>query len=105
MRDIDIEIAAGSWVAIIGANGSGKSTLARHFNGLLLPEKGRVLVDGLDTAAPGELIEVRQKVAFVFQNPDNQMVATSVEDDIAFGPENLGLPPEEIGRASCRERV
>jgi energy-coupling factor transport system ATP-binding protein len=98
LRDIDIEIAARSWVAIIGANGSGKSTLARHFNGLLLPDKGRVLVDGLDTADADELIEVRQKVAFVFQNPDNQMVATSVEDDIAFGPENLGLPPQEIGR-------
>ena len=98
LREIDIEIPAGQWVAIIGANGSGKSTLARHFNGLLLPEKGRVLVDGLDTAMPAELLQVRQKVAFVFQNPDNQMVATSVEDDIAFGPENLGLPVEEIGR-------
>ena len=98
LRDIDIEIPAGQWLAIIGANGSGKSTLARHFNGLLLPDTGRVLVDGFDTAVPDELIKVRQKVAFVFQNPDNQMVATSVEDDIAFGPENMGISPEEIGQ-------
>ncbi|MCL1974802.1 MAG: energy-coupling factor transporter ATPase, partial [Firmicutes bacterium] len=98
LKDINVEIPAGQWVAIIGANGSGKSTLARHFNGLLLPDEGRVLVDGLNTAVPEELFKVRQKVAFVFQNPDNQMVATSVEDDIAFGPENLGLPVEEIGR-------
>jgi len=98
LRDINIEIPSGQWLAIIGANGSGKSTLARHFNGLLLPESGVVLVDGLNTAQEAELIPARQKVAFVFQNPDNQLVATSVEDDIVFGPENLGLPPSEIGR-------
>ncbi|MCL2496851.1 MAG: energy-coupling factor transporter ATPase [Clostridiales bacterium] len=98
LRDINIEIPSGQWLAIIGANGSGKSTLARHFNGLLLPESGRVLVDGLDTAKEAELIPARQKVAFVFQNPDNQLVATSVEDDIVFGPENLGIAPQEIGR-------
>ncbi|MEG1501745.1 MAG: ATP-binding cassette domain-containing protein, partial [Clostridiales bacterium] len=86
------------WLALIGPNGSGKSTLARHLNGLLLPAKGEVWVDGKNTANDQDLLEIRQQVAFVFQNPDNQIVATTVEDDIAFGPENLGIAPNEIAR-------
>ncbi len=100
LEDISLEIPPGQWVALVGANGSGKSTLARHLNGLLLPGAGRVLVDDHDTADPEQLLAVRQKVAFVFQNPDNQIVATTVVDDIAFGPENLGTPP-----AAIKERV
>lgn len=95
---IDLTIPEGQWLAIIGANGSGKSTLARCLNGLLQPISGQVLVDGLDTACEQDLYRVRERIAFVFQNPDNQFVATSVEDDIAFGPENLGLEREEITR-------
>ncbi len=98
LEDLNLTIREGEWLALIGQNGSGKSTLARHLNGLLLPISGQVLVDGLDTAVEEELWQLREKVAFVFQNPDNQLVATSVEDDIAFGPENLGLPTEEISR-------
>ncbi|MDI6870736.1 MAG: energy-coupling factor transporter ATPase [Bacillota bacterium] len=93
---VDLEIGAGEFVAIVGRNGSGKSTLAKHFNALLLPTEGRVLVAGLDTAVPEHLWTVRQMVGMVFQNPDNQIVATTVEEDVAFGPENLGLPPAEI---------
>ncbi len=96
LEQIALTIRPEEWLAVIGANGSGKSTLARQLNGLLLPGSGRVLVDGLDTKDPEALLLARQKVAFVFQNPDNQLIATSVEDDIAFGPENLGLPPQEI---------
>ena len=95
---IDLDIPPGKWLALIGPNGSGKSTLARCLNGLLLPTGGSVRVDGLDTAAEDELMAVRERVSFVFQNPDNQIIATSVEDDVAFGPENLGLPREEISR-------
>ena len=95
---IDLDIPPGQWLALIGPNGSGKSTLARCLNGLLLPTGGSVRVDGLDTAAEDELMAVRERVSFVFQNPDNQIIATSVEDDVAFGPENLGLPREEISR-------
>jgi len=84
----------------VGANGSGKSTLAKCLNGLLLPTAGRVVVDGLDTADPATIWAVRQRVGMVFQNPDNQLVATVVEEDVAFGPENLGLPSAEI-----RQRV
>lgn len=98
LQGLNLSIREGEWLALIGPNGSGKSTLARHLNGLLQPTSGRVLVDGLSTAVEQELWRLREKVAFVFQNPDNQLVATSVEDDIAFGPENLGLPPEEISR-------
>jgi energy-coupling factor transport system ATP-binding protein len=98
LNGIDLVIPEGQWLTVIGANGSGKSTLARCLNGLLQPTSGRVLVDGLDTANEQELYQLREKIAFVFQNPDNQFVATSVEDDIAFGPENLGLPREEITR-------
>ncbi len=85
-------------MALVGANGSGKSTLAKCLNALLLPTGGRVLVDGLDTRDPHSVWQVRQRVGMVFQNPDNQLVATVVEEDVAFGPENLGLPPAEIRR-------
>lgn len=96
LNEVDFKIEQGQWVMVVGANGSGKSTLARHLNGLILPQQGEVLVDGLNTRNPEELLKIRQSVAFVFQNPDNQIVATSVEDDIAFGPENLGIAPDEI---------
>ena len=97
---INLQIQAGEFVAILGTNGSGKSTLAKHFNALLLPTSGRCLVDGMDTAAASELWQIRQQVGMVFQNPDNQIIAAIVEDDVAFGPENLGVPPVEI-----RQRV
>ena len=86
----------GEFVAVLGANGCGKSTLAKHFNAILLPEAGTVLVEGMDTRNEDHLYDVRQKVGMVFQNPDNQIVATIVEEDVAFAPENLGVPPEEI---------
>lgn len=93
---LDLTIREGEWLTVLGRNGSGKSTLARLLNGLLLPSAGQVCVDGLTTLEPDQLWRVREKVAFVFQNPENQFIATSVEDDIAFGPENLGYPREEI---------
>jgi len=95
---ISLGIRQGEFVAIVGANGSGKSTLAKHLNALLLPTEGEVFVAGRDTRRPEYLWEIRQQVGMVFQNPDNQIVATVVEEDVAFGPENLGLPPEEIRR-------
>ena len=95
---LDIEIERGTFVAIIGHNGSGKSTLAKHFNAILLPQGGRVLVGGADTSDEGLILEIRRRVGMVFQNPDNQIVATVVEEDVAFAPENLGYPPEEIRR-------
>jgi len=98
LRGLDLEIEKGTFVAIIGHNGSGKSTLAKHFNAILLPMGGRVLVGGADTSDPGLLIEIRRRVGMVFQNPDNQIVATIVEEDVAFAPENLGYPPDEIRR-------
>ena len=97
---VSFTVARGSFTAIIGQNGSGKSTLAKNLNGLLLPTEGKVFVDGLDTTAPENTWNVRQKVAMVFQNPDNQIVSAIVEDDVAFGPENLGIDPAEI-----RQRV
>ncbi len=97
---IDLAIEEGSFVAVLGHNGSGKSTLAKHMNAILLPGEGRVLVDGIDTADEDRLLEVRRTVGMVFQNPDNQIVANVVEEDVAFAPENLGVAPEEI-----RERV
>ena len=97
---VSFRVEKGSFTAIIGQNGSGKSTLAKNINALLLPTSGRILVDGLDTSDPASLWEVRQRVAMVFQNPDNQIVSSIVEDDIAFGPENLGVDPDEI-----RQRV
>ena len=93
---IDLDIAAGSFVAVLGHNGSGKSTLAKHMNAILVPDEGQVLIDGIDTAAEDRVIDVRRTVGMVFQNPDNQIVANVVEDDVAFAPENLGVPPEEI---------
>lgn len=95
---INLNVADGEFVAILGRNGSGKSTLARHLNGLLLPTGGEVEVDGLKTAEAENLWEIRQKVGMIFQNPDNQIVATIVEEDVAFAPENLGVPPKEIRR-------
>ena len=94
--DVNIEVDKGTFVAILGHNGSGKSTLAKHFNGVLLPAGGRVLVSGMDTADEELIIEIRRRVGMVFQNPDNQIVANVVEEDVAFAPENLGLPSEEI---------
>lgn len=96
LKDINMSIESGDFVVIIGANGSGKSTLARLLNGLLVPTSGEIIIDGLNTADEGNRWEIRQKVGVVFQNPDNQLVATMVEDDVAFGPENLGVPGPEI---------
>lgn len=98
LRGLDLEIEEGSFVAVLGHNGSGKSTLAKHLNGILLPTSGRVLVDGMDTANEETLLAVRNTVGMVFQNPDNQIVANVVEDDVAFGPENMGIEPKEIRR-------
>ena len=95
---VDLEIQAGSFVAVLGHNGSGKSTLAKHMNGILAPTEGRVLVKGIDSADESRLIELRRKVGMVFQNPDNQIVANVVEEDVAFAPENLGIEPKEIRR-------
>lgn len=97
---IDLEIAPGSFVAVLGHNGSGKSTLAKHFNGILLPSGGKVYVDGMDTCNEDKLLDIRRAVGMVFQNPDNQIVANVVEEDVAFAPENLGVPSPEI-----RQRV
>ncbi|MBC7217761.1 MAG: energy-coupling factor transporter ATPase [Candidatus Caldatribacterium sp.] len=96
LRGISCVLREGEFVVLLGRNGSGKSTLAKHCNGLLLPKRGFVFVDGMDTKDPSVLWEIRRRVGLVFQNPDNQLVATTVEEDVAFGPENLGLPPEEI---------
>ena len=96
LKDLDLEIEEGSFVAILGHNGSGKSTLAKHMNGILLPTGGTVWIDGIDTRDENRLLDVRRTVGMVFQNPDNQIVANVVEDDVAFGPENLGIPSEEI---------
>ena len=95
---VSFNVEKGSFTAIIGQNGSGKSTLAKNLNGLLLPTGGKVCIDGLDTSVPENTWKVRQKVAMVFQNPDNQIVSAIVEDDVAFGPENLGIDPAEIRR-------
>ena len=100
VRGVTLSVDEGEFVAVVGHNGSGKSTLARLMNGLITPEKGSVKVNGLSTSDDKNLFDVRKTVGVVFQNPDNQMVATIIEDDVAFGPENLGLPSEEI-----RERV
>ena len=93
---VSLSIEKGSFVAVLGHNGSGKSTLAKHMNGILVPDQGRVLVEGLDTADEEHIIDVRRRVGMVFQNPDNQLVANVVEDDVAFAPENLGVEPQEI---------
>ena len=98
MQGVDLAIKKGEFIGIAGRNGSGKSTLAKHFNALLIPTPGdgRVLVDGLDTRDPKAVWQIRQRVGMVFANPDNQIVAPVVEEDIAFGPENLGVPSAEI---------
>jgi len=95
---INLTITRGEFVVIIGRNGSGKSTLAKHFNALFLPTVGTVRINGMDTQDPRHLWKIRQTVGMVFQNPDNQIVSTTVEEDVAFGPENLGIPPDEIRR-------
>lgn len=100
LKDVTAQIKKGEFTAIIGTNGSGKSTLARHLNALLIPTEGELIVEGMRTSDAGRVWDIRQKVGMVFQNPDNQLVAAMVEEDVAFGPENLGVPPEEI-----RERV
>lgn len=96
LSHVDFSIGRGEFVAVLGSNGSGKSTLAKHLNALLIPTEGECIVDGMDTRQEAELWKIRQKVGMVFQNPDNQIIAALVEDDVAFGPENLGLPPEVI---------
>ncbi len=96
LNGVDLEVHRGEILAITGQNGSGKSTLARHFNGLLTPKSGKVLVEGLSVADKNNIAAIRRLVGMVFQNPDNQLVSSIVEEDIAFGPENLGLPPVEI---------
>lgn len=96
LTKVSLAVADGEFLAIVGHNGSGKSTLAKHLNALLLPTEGEILVDGMDTRKEEFTLPIRQKVGMVFQNPDNQIVTTIVEEDVGFGPENLGVPPEEI---------
>ena len=98
LKDINLEIKEGEFVALLGHNGSGKSTLAKLINGLLLPGQGDVLVDGMNTKSEEEIWDIRRTAGMVFQNPDNQLVATIVEDEVAFGPENMGVEPSEIRR-------
>lgn len=100
INGVNLEVAQGEFLVILGHNGSGKSTIAKHMNALLLPSEGTVVVNGLNTSDDKNLWDIRAAAGMVFQNPDNQLVATIVEEDVAFGPENLGVPPEEI-----RERV
>lgn len=97
ISDLTLSIEEGEYLAVIGHNGSGKSTLAKLFNGLLLPDKGKITVDGFSSDDKNNFFEIRKRVGVVFQNPDNQLVASIVEDDVAFGPENLGIPRAEIG--------
>ena len=96
LKNVSIDIEEGDFVAILGHNGSGKSTLAKHFNAILLPSEGRVLVDGLDTSKDENISKIRRTVGMVFQNPDNQIIATVVEEDVAFALENLGVPRDEM---------
>ena len=98
IKNLSLEIERGSFVAVLGHNGSGKSTLAKHLNAILLPGEGKVYVNGMDTSSEEHTIDIRRSVGMVFQNPDNQIVASVVEDDVAFAPENLGVPSEEIRR-------
>ena len=98
LRDVSLSVKKGEFLAVIGHNGSGKSTLSKHFNAILLPTGGKVFVEDIDTSDEDRIYHVRRKVGLVLQNPDNQLVASIVEEDVAFGPENLGVPPEEIRR-------
>lgn len=98
LNGVSVGVQRGEFVAVLGANGCGKSTLAKHFNAILLPESGTVLVEGMDTRDEEKIYDIRQKVGMVFQSPDNQIVATVVEEDVAFALENLGIPPEEMRR-------
>ena len=98
LNGVSLSIEKGSFTAVLGHNGSGKSTLAKHMNAVLLPTGGKIFVDGMDTANEELLLEVRRRVGMVFQNPDNQIVANVVEEDVAFGPENMGVPQAEIRR-------
>ena len=94
--EVDLDVKEGQFIAILGHNGSGKSTLAKHINAILVPTGGTMWVDGKDTKKPEELWNVRQSAGMVFQNPDNQIIGTVVEEDVGFGPENLGVPTDEI---------
>ena len=96
VNDVNLDIEAGDFVAVLGHNGSGKSTLAKHMNALLIPSEGTMWVDDMDTAKEPELWKIRQRAGMVFQNPDNQIIGTVVEEDVGFGPENMGVPTEEI---------
>lgn len=98
LGDLSLSVERGEFVAVLGSNGSGKSTLAKHLNALLLPTSGACRIDGIDTREEADVWRIRQKVGMVFQNPDNQLIAAVVEDDVAFGPENLGVPSKEIRR-------
>lgn len=98
LHDITFQVPQGEFVAVVGHNGSGKSTLSKHVNGLLLPYRGEVRIDGMDTREENNLLDIRRRVGIVFQNPDNQLVTSIVEEDVAFGPENLGVPPKDIRR-------
>ncbi|WP_294349990.1 energy-coupling factor transporter ATPase [uncultured Clostridium sp.] len=98
LKGVNLEVKKGEFLVVLGHNGSGKSTIAKHINALLLPSEGKVIVDGLDTSDENNLWNIRSKAGMVFQNPDNQLVATIVEEDVAFGPENLGIEPKEIRR-------
>jgi len=100
INDLSLSVDKGEFVAILGHNGSGKSTVAKQLNALLMPDRGKVYIDGMDTSDESLTFDIRRKVGLVLQNPDNQLVASIVEEDVAFGPENLGIPPQEI-----RERV
>ena len=96
IKGLNLDVKRGEFLVVLGHNGSGKSTIAKHINALLIPTEGKVIVEGLDTSDPNNLWKIRSKAGMVFQNPDNQLVATIVEEDVAFGPENLGVEPKEI---------
>lgn len=96
LDEMSLHIKKGEFVAVLGSNGSGKSTMARHINALLTPEQGTVLVAGMDTSDENLVLDIRQKAGMVFQNPDNQIIAQTIEEDVAFGPENMGIPTNEI---------
>ncbi|MGL4452881.1 MAG: energy-coupling factor transporter ATPase [Sarcina sp.] len=107
LNSVSMEVKRGEFLVVLGHNGSGKSTIAKHMNALLLPSEGRMLVAGMDTVEDSLLWEIRSRAGMVFQNPDNQLVATIVEEDVAFGPENLGVEPQEIRRRvdECLNKV